>query len=142
MTENITSFADIQIRWISGDSLPPEETVDQFIDDVESQFMSALPDIPDRISAGSLTPEEVKRVVSTIIIEFLQTEGTGKSSQVQSYTGISYAMDTYRPNARYSLELTEDDISKLAPASMDSNIGIIRVVTYPRKYFRPGELDY
>lgn len=103
---------DVKNKWISDSSLPSDEKITSFIEDVEEQIVHRFPGLQQRIDAGKISLKYVKNRIVNIVIEFLITKGNPHSQESQSFSGIASKSVSYSSSAaRYTLTLTESDLA-------------------------------
>jgi hypothetical protein len=85
--------------------------VNAFLDDVSAVIRADVPDIDDRITAGTLDTGLVRAVVFQIVARLLTAAGNGIG--VASETHPEYAY-TLTKAAAAGLGLTDDEISRLS----------------------------
>lgn len=113
MTDPWTSPDEVMNRWLGPGPFPiKDEQLSVLIGDAEDTILREFPDVPSRITAGSLRVETVRKVVSRMVIRQLRNpEGRRQTNRVSGpYTdSITYAGDDLG-----EMNLSEDDRRELS----------------------------
>ena len=100
-------------RWLGPGPFPiKDEQLSVLIGDAEDTILREFPDVPSRITAGTLRVETVRKVVSRMVIRQLRNpEGRRQTNRVSGpYTdSITYAGDDLG-----EMNLSEDDRRELS----------------------------
>lgn len=107
--------ADVKARWIGSDSLPSDAQIETFLDDAEDTILREFPDVPDRITGGTLPASRVRKVAARMVIRFLRNpEGAVSVAQT---TGPFSESVTRSSEAPGEVALTDEDRADLRPAA-------------------------
>jgi hypothetical protein len=96
-------------------TLPADEKLQSYIDNLERQIKRHFPRIDERIIEGDITVEDIADNVSTIVIEYLLSEGNPYAQETQSYGNAVSRTVITDGSARRTLRLTEADFALFAP---------------------------
>lgn len=110
------TVADVEVRY--GRSLTASESaqVTAWIEDLEAEILERIPDLADLIVAGRPTVATLKRVECAAVIRQLNNP-KGLKRRTESIDDYSVSEEPWIEGTAGTLELTDDEWSKLLPGS-------------------------
>lgn len=109
-----TTTADVEVRLMRPLTTAETDAVGAWIDDLEAEIRQRIPDLADRITAGTVLVTTIKRVVSQAVIRVIRNpEGLRTVT-----TGIDDATETRTVDSSLSsgaLFMTSDEWDLILP---------------------------
>lgn len=110
-----TSADDVSSRWL-GDDLPATPAqIATLLEDAEDTILREFPDVPDRVTGGTLPISRVRKVAARMVIRLLRNP-TGARSIAET-TGPFSGSVTHGGETPGEIYLTDEDRADLRPAS-------------------------